>query len=291
MSSKFLIWHVEGGLGKNVAATSLLSSLKKHYPDRKLILVCSYPEIFLNNPYVDRVYTLGNTPYFYENYIQERDTLIFRHEPYNETAHIRKNKHLIESWCNLLEIPFNNQTPQLYPNYAQKINTKKWLRGKPVIVLQTGGGPLTSPHYYSWTRDMPEEIANFIVEKYHQSFHIYHITRPSGYTLPNVERIDKNMPAMELFGMLTVANKRFLIDSALQHAACAINLPATVFWVGTSPVVFGYKIHNNIIPKVAPVKNNLILSYLFDYQFDNNLHECPYNDVSEIYDLDSLIEL
>ena len=28
---KFLIWHVQGGLGKNVAATSLIPDLKKRY--------------------------------------------------------------------------------------------------------------------------------------------------------------------------------------------------------------------------------------------------------------------
>ena len=28
-SSKYVIWHIEGGLGKNVAATALISSVKK----------------------------------------------------------------------------------------------------------------------------------------------------------------------------------------------------------------------------------------------------------------------
>ena len=60
--TEYLVWHVEGGLGKNIAATSLLSSLKQKYPDRKIIMVVSYPEIFLNFPEVDRVYQAGNTP-------------------------------------------------------------------------------------------------------------------------------------------------------------------------------------------------------------------------------------
>jgi ADP-heptose:LPS heptosyltransferase len=61
---KYLVWHIEGGLGKNIAATSLISSIKKKYPDRKLIMVASYPEIFLNFPDIERVYPVGNTPYF-----------------------------------------------------------------------------------------------------------------------------------------------------------------------------------------------------------------------------------
>jgi len=36
---KFVIFHVEGGLGKNVAATAILKNIYKKYPDRKLIVV------------------------------------------------------------------------------------------------------------------------------------------------------------------------------------------------------------------------------------------------------------
>ena len=28
-SNKYVVWHIEGGLGKNVAATSLISSVKQ----------------------------------------------------------------------------------------------------------------------------------------------------------------------------------------------------------------------------------------------------------------------
>jgi len=56
MDNKFLVWHIEGGLGKNVAATALLPAIAKQYKTRKIIVVASYPEVFLNNPNVHRVY-------------------------------------------------------------------------------------------------------------------------------------------------------------------------------------------------------------------------------------------
>lgn len=40
---KNLIWHIQGGLGKNIAATALIGDIKKKYSDRKLILVVSHP--------------------------------------------------------------------------------------------------------------------------------------------------------------------------------------------------------------------------------------------------------
>ena len=73
---KYVVWHIEGGLGKNIAATALCESIKKTYPDRKLIMVVSHPEVFLNNPFIDRVYFVGNKSYFYDDYIKDKDTLI-----------------------------------------------------------------------------------------------------------------------------------------------------------------------------------------------------------------------
>ncbi len=37
MEEKYIVWHIEGGLGKNIAATSLLSSLKEKHPERKMV--------------------------------------------------------------------------------------------------------------------------------------------------------------------------------------------------------------------------------------------------------------
>ena len=85
---KYIIWHVQGGLGKNVAATALCKDIREQHKDRKFILVCSWPEVFLNNPYIDKVYNLGNLSHFYEKYIENKDVVIFKHEPYNQTGHI-----------------------------------------------------------------------------------------------------------------------------------------------------------------------------------------------------------
>ena len=59
--NKYIVWHIQGGLGKNVAATGLPKTIKEVYSDRQLIMVVSYPEVFLNNPYVDRAGTLYST--------------------------------------------------------------------------------------------------------------------------------------------------------------------------------------------------------------------------------------
>ena len=99
MEKKYSIFHVEGGLGKHVMSTAVAQCIKNNYPDRELIVVCAYPEIFLNLQFVDRVYRLGNTSYFYEDFIKNKDSKIFKHEPYFTEDHIHKKLNLIENWC------------------------------------------------------------------------------------------------------------------------------------------------------------------------------------------------
>ena len=289
VKEKYLVWHIQGGLGKNIAGTALIRDLKEFYFDRKLIMVVSYPEVFLNNPNIDRVYQIGQAPYFYQDYIENKDVIIFRHEPYHQTGHINKTKHLIENWCDLLGIKYTNQQPEIHVNYIQKMTTGLWKRDKPVMVLQTNGGPANQQYSYSWTRDIPIEVAEELVNRYKSEYHIVQITRADGYPLDGVERVDRILSNMELFALLVESKKRILIDSCLQHAAAAFKLPSTVLWIGTSPIVFGYDLHRNIIAKLTARANQLIGSYLFDYQFENNAHECPYIDVKDIFDLDEII--
>lgn len=287
---KYIVWHIDGGLGKNVAATSLCKSIKDKHPDRKLILVVSFPEVFLNNPYIDRVYHLGSIPYFYEDYIENKDTLIYRHEPYFQKGHINQTNHIIESWCELLDIEYNNQQPDLYVNYAQSKTVNVWNRPKPILVLQTGGGPIEgqkSP--YSWARDMPPEIAQGIVNVVSREYHVIQITRPNGYEIEGVERIDHPLENFEMFSLLIAAQKRILIDSCLQHAAAAFNKTSTVLWIGTSPEQFGYRIHNNLIASLPKIASQRISSYLYPYSFQDNIHECPYVDVDEIFNLNKIL--
>lgn len=290
LQEKYVVWHVEGGLGKNIAATSLLSDLKKKHMDRKLIMVVSFPEIFLNFPEVWRVLSVGNTPYFYEDYIEDKDTIVYRHEGYFQSGHINKQKHLIESWCELMGLEYTNQRPILLPNMIQKNIMNVWFREKPVLVIQTNGGYIHDGNEYSWTRDIHPEIAQELINYFSKKYHVIQICKNARQGLQNCEVIHSEMSNFELFSVLAVSQKRILIDSCLQHAAVAMKLPSTVLWIGTNPKVFGYKMHNNIIAKPPIGKPKLIGSYIFDYSFDGRAIECPYYDSTEIFNTKDLIK-
>ena len=286
MENKFLVWHIEGGLGKNIAATALIPAIAKKYRSRRLVIVASYPEVFLNHPDVYRVYRVGLTSYFYDDYILGKDTVVFRQEPYFQSGHIMRKKHLVENWADIVNVSYDKQQPQLFMNMIQSQIAGIWNREKQILLLQTGGVQYQGQSLnYTWTRDMPIDLANHVANKYQNDYHIIQLTREGGYIIPNVEVVNYQLTNMELMGLVGMSTKRVLIDSSAQHAAAGFGLPSVVFWIGTAPENFGYNIHTNIktLPPVGNTK--MVDSYLFDYSFDGVPHECPYQTVDEMFNL------
>lgn len=291
---KYSIFHLQGGIGKHIAATAVARAIKNNHPDRKLIVVCAYPEIFINLPYVDRVYTLGNTSYFYQEYVQDKDSILFHHEPYYTTNHIHKKKKLIENWCEMYGLKFSGETPELKFNKLQyDVSKKFWSRKKPIMVLHTNGGMMTTDAKpYAWTRDMPTDIGQELVDYYKKDYHIYQITKINSPKLNGAEPIyatqQQSLSLMELFSIVLHSKKRILIDSCVQHAAAAMKRKSTVLWNGTSPKVFGYDIHDNMCTDV-PYDFKLPGSYLFDFDFNGNEIEYPFTDDVKLFDINKII--
>ena len=291
---KYCIFHCQGGLGKHVAATAVAKCIKNNFPSRKLIVVAVYPEIFTNLPFVDRVYQLGNTSYFYQTYVDNQDSLIFANEPYFTTDHIHKKLPLAHTWSKMYELEYRGEKPEIKFNPLQKkIAKEHWTskaNGKPIMVLQTNGGLYQEERPYLWARDMPVALAQKIVDHYSSDYHIFQVKKPSSEALDGVEVIEDPMSNMELTSILLNSQKRILIDSCLQHAAAALKLPSVVLWNGTSPKVFGWELHTNIQAE-KPAKFKLPNSYLFDFDFTGVEAEYPYVDEDEeIFDFNKIIE-
>jgi hypothetical protein len=103
---------------------------------------------------------VGNIPHFYEDYIENKDVIICNQEPYNQTGHITKQQHILQSWCELLGIEYKNQQPKLYYNYAEQKLYQQESSSKPILVIHTSGGPSNDTASYNWTRDIPMEFAS-----------------------------------------------------------------------------------------------------------------------------------
>jgi ADP-heptose:LPS heptosyltransferase len=294
MAKKYSLFHVQGGFGKHIAATAVAKCIKNNHPSRELILTAVYTEIYQNLPFVDRVYQLGNTSYYYQTYVEDMDSLIFANEPYFTTDHVNKKLPLIHTWSKMYGLKYKGEMPQITFNHLQKKIAKEfWTNrsnGKPILVIQTNGGLLNEQRPYLWARDMPIALAQKLVDHYEKDYHIFQITKPTGEVLDGVEVINTPMSNMELVSILLQSEKRIFIDSCMQHAAAALKMPSVVLWNGTSPKVFGWDMHTNIQAR-KPAKFKLPNSVFFDFDFIGVEAEYPYVDEEEdIFDFDKIIE-
>jgi hypothetical protein len=292
---KYSIFHIQGGLGKHVAATAVAQAIKKNHPDRQLIVVCAYPDVFLNLDFVDRVYMIGGTQYFYQEYVHEKDSIIFHNEPYYTTNHVHKKKRLIENWCDMYGLKYDGELPKVKFNTLQfNLSKSFWTKKKPIMVIHTNGGLMSlDAKPYAWTRDMPFDIAQQLVDHYKKDYHIYQVTKINSKKLEGADHIfaanNQVLSTLEFFSLMLHTKKRILIDSSLQHVAAAMKLKSTVLWNGTSPKVFGYDIHDNISTDV-PYDFKLPGSYLFDFDFNGNELEYPFSEDVKLFDINKIIE-
>jgi len=147
-----IIFQINGGIGKCVMATAVCEAIKKKYPDSKLIVVSGYADVFLNNPHVYRSYQYGGISYFYSEYIDGKDYKIFAHDPYVQTEYVEQKEHLIKTWCEMYDVPYNGEQPKIYLTGREvKFFENKFTSDRPILLLQTNGGAQTE-HKYSWAR-------------------------------------------------------------------------------------------------------------------------------------------
>jgi len=247
---KYSIFHVQGGFGKHIAATAVAKCIKNNHPGRQLIVVSVWSEIFQNLPFVDRVYQLGNTSYFYQSYIENEDSIIFHNEPYFTTDHIHKKLPLIQTWSKMYGLEYRGEMPDIKFNPLQKKIAKEFWASraneKPIMVLQTNGGMYNEQRPYLWARDMPVALAQKLVDHYSDKYHIFQVKKPSSEALDGVEVVQDPMSNMELVSILLNSEKRILIDSCLQHFSASAEKHGVVIWGSTRWTQFGYSHNKNL---------------------------------------------
>jgi hypothetical protein len=287
---KFSIFHCEGGIGKNILATAVISSLKSTDPERNIIVVTAWPSVFFNNPNVYQIYPIGQVSNFYKNFVKDKDTKIFRIDPYHTEDYILNKRHLIDIWCDLVGTKNDGIGPKLFFSPLELQNIRgKILNGvtKPIFLLHSnggGGGPQSRP--YSWYRDIPDQNARDVVEYFKNDYHIYQL----GYEgQPKIEGTSNlKLETREILASPLFSRKRLLIDSFTQHAAVAFGQKSVVCWVGNKPEVLGYDFHTNVKPNVDPVFDTLHSSYLDDGDIGGNPIQFPY-DRMKIFDSNEII--
>ena len=287
-NDKYIIFEISGGHGKNIMSTSVIRAIKKQYPSYNIIVIASWDGGFFYNPDVYRFFAQNQLPqYFKDDYLNE-DTIIMKHDPYNETNHILRKEHLTETWCKLCNIPYDGYKPKIYPNPRELEIARDKIKpdGRPIMLLQSHGGSSNQYSRKSWYRDMPIDIAQKLVNYFNKSYRILHIKLPEQPVLQGVEML--NLPHRELYSVFPLSTKRLFIDSFAQHVSSALDLQSTVCWIGNSHNVFGYPENINIYPNANIINKFDKYTYLTD-DISGAIQQFPYDTVN-LFDINEIIE-
>lgn len=286
-----IIFEINGGLGKSIAATVVCAKIKKKYPESKLIVISHWKDVFLNNPNVD-VCLIGTAEdnEFYSKYVENQKVLFMIVDPYATSDHITGDKHLIQTWLDFIGETYNGELPELYftpqeeQYYRQTFKTPK-----PLFLIHPNGGAAL-PHMggdkYNWARDIPPNVVQSVIDSYKDEYTVGVIRNENQIKYNNcVDLVEKwRMVAIGL----KHSKKRLLIDSSFQHIAAALNLKSTVLWNVTKPEVFGYKIHDNIMANPYNKEQKATSPYT-KFSITEPLQTMPYDSFSSVFDMNKIL--
>lgn len=284
-----IVFQINGGIGKNIAATAVCKAIKAHYPAAQLIVLTSYPEVFLCNPHVHRALGNNDLNYFYKDHIEGGKVLTFLHDPYLETDFVAQKAHLIEAWCRMCGVPYHGELPELYLTATeQAYHRSRFPGGKPILLLQTNGGMPGQATKYSWTRDIPQGVAQAVANAFKNDYHIAHIRREDQPALDGTIPVHADLRTIAV--LIQASERRLFIDSFAQHAAAALLKPSVVCWVGNKPGQFGYGLHANVLAAPPTRKAELRQGVYNRYDITGQQQaEFPYHHESEIFNPDFII--
>jgi ADP-heptose:LPS heptosyltransferase len=284
-----VIFAIDGGLGKSIMATAVLKAIKKQYKKANILVSTAYPDVFINNPNVNKIITNTNNSGIYRDYVQNKDAKVFISDPYSTSDYITESKHLIQIWCEMFGVQYNGEMPELFLSKAEKQYYEPFYKlDKPIMAIQPHGGAINQPLKYSWTRDIPVPIMEQIIERFKEDYAIVHIKRDDQFMYQNTIGALDNFRSIAI--LLTMASKRLLIDSSAMHIATALNLPSVVTWVGTNPKVFGYDMHKNILANPFTKELDLNHSFYQKLPLFEDISKIPYNDLNEVFDVKKIID-
>jgi hypothetical protein len=304
---KNLIVVSEGGVGKVICSTAVVKRLAEEFPEKKIIVITGYPDIFLYNPNVYKCFNFGNPLYFYDDYVNP-ESFVIKVEPYTEYGYMFQSKHIIDTWCEMIGIERKGAMPEMFfmdnELGSSKAYVDKITNGgkKKFIMLQWIGGlipqakdeialidALGRMHRRSLSKPTAQKLANKLIARDYVVGVVQH------ENFPELDGTTKlffpNAPVRGVIALLKHAEGFIGIDSFLHHASLIFNKKGVVVWGGTNPKKLGYDCHTNLTKEVCKTPFcHRPDSYVFDSTSIGSIWNCPYNTKCLNYDADEIIK-
>ena len=276
-----ILLNIEGGIGKNVAATGAVSVAQE--AGHEVDVLTAWPQVWIGNPNVNKVLDFGGIRYFTDE-LKQYDRIIF-HDPYREQDFIQNKLDLTATFNWLVNGEKEALKPEVHLNKAecQKVRGILSEFEKPILVFQTNGG---HGQGYSWSRDLPLEEVIPLLTELQADYELVHL-RANGQLEINGVKHTGDLNIRECLVVLQESEKRLLIDSVYQHAAAAMGLQSTVVWISTEVEKFGYAMHDNVTANAGQLKHGERTDFIFGGLQDDP-DKCPFADGQTVLPIEQI---
>jgi len=298
---------INGGIGKELAATSLVRWLKEKEPDSTIYTISGYPDVFLNNPSVKRNLHF-NTPYLEDDYINDAD--IRSGEPYQFEEYRLNEKHLNELWPQSYRFSLTEYNKNIYPeicvtkreerNVENAINAIKTGPNIPkdlnfdnIIMVQFEGGPIMDPRTHQpikheSQRNLKKEVAEVIIREINKAGYIPFLYK-QGQQYSTQKTITPQWP-LRLWMVFAKRVKAYIgIDSSGMHIAASWKKPGLVFWQQTHYKNLGYPCMKHLwLEGELPMSNRPRVGYMDSVP--GGVWEDPHDDECRNWDVDDIMK-
>jgi len=251
-NTEYLIVSIAGGIGKVISSTAAIRCLKKAYPDKKIIVLSGWPEVFDLNPHVYRTFRFNEYRHMYDDYAKSSTLLM--DNPYHFDSYRHENKHIVETYCEAWGVEFDgDHLPELYLDeelltIANKkiFDIRNQAPNLPIIVTQYVGRlqkDETSGTFLPSGREcLP--LFSVIMNKICQRC-VLLVMKDADQPVINVPHntlVTKNQIHFRHWMATMAFADGFLgIDSCGHHMAAAFKKPSIVLWGRTNYKNLGYE--------------------------------------------------
>lgn len=289
-----LVIFVNGGLGKQLCAARVLY-WRWIQCQEQVGVVSGFPEVWEGHP---GVYTAAHPGDLSACRALYAKADVLTPEPYSDSAYRFDLRHLILSYCDLLEVvPGEPPLPYLCVTEEQKTWAAQRLVdfvaqsgevGEPVAVMPFGMGAFAPGLVRSFSIESGKKLVALLRQ---HGCVVIQFRGPTDYKLPGV--ISPDLDLKYALPLVSAFKKIISVDTWLHHAAAALGIRSLVFWGATSSQQLGHSLHQNTSKKTCPIgpcqRPALVFPDPFICPYDRECME--WEDSSLATELETYLEL
>lgn len=267
------VLFVNGGLGKQLCASRAVLQLHQQTGE-KLGLISGWVDAWRNHPGIDKA-CHPSDPVEARHLYAKADVLM--PEPYSSSPYRFDKEHLVVSFCKLLGV---DPPLSVLPYLPIVEEEKDWAaarvaeyieqsgeKGQPVAFMPFG----TSAHGPGLVRSFSMDSARLVVQILrNRGYVVFQFRGQSDYKIPGT--ITPDLDVKYSLQLVSAFKHVVSIDTWLQHASAALDIPALVFWGATDSEQLGYSLHKNVIKGECPMGSCNRPALVFPDPF-----VCPYD--------------